>query len=171
MKKKLLLATLLLSSPFTYSSSFHLSPEVKFGPYIGAGLSGAGLQAGIANTFGLEAIYLSYSYTSADFLHIDQDNLKTYRLGVQHNLIQNRKMSIQVEAGMVEYTGNRKYFIGNQSHERNASGTSLSSSWVTYFNDSLGFRVGATLNYIDRRKTFLPYSTSATVATGLVFNF
>ncbi|WP_419833861.1 hypothetical protein [Endozoicomonas atrinae] len=110
MKKKLLLATLLLSSSFTYSSSFHLSPEVKFGPYIGAGLSGAGLQAGIADTFGLEAIYLSYSYTSADFLHIDQDKLKTYRLGVQHNLMQNRKMSIQVEAGMVEYSGNRKYF-------------------------------------------------------------
>lgn len=167
---KILIPLLLISSTSVFANTVHISPEMKIGPYHGAGISGAGLQLGLTDTFGLDAIYLSYSHTSADFYGIDKDKLTTYRLGGQYQLVNNPKMSLQLEIGFVEYEGNRTPIFGADQYLE-GTGASVSASWVIAVTDNIAFRAGADFNYIDRDNTFLPYDLSTTISTGVIFSF
>ncbi|MGF1764597.1 DUF481 domain-containing protein [Aliivibrio kagoshimensis] len=169
--KKTAIALLLFSSTPSIANTLHISPEMKFGPYVGAGISGGGLQLGVADTLGFDAIYLSYSHTSAEFLYFDKDRLKTYRLGAQYQLVNTPRMSLQLEGGWVEYEGSKKEFMGSNIRHKSGTGASASAAWVVGVTENIGFRAGADFNYIDNSNTFLSNSLSVTFSTGVVFTF
>ena len=119
----------------------------------------------------MDAIYLSYTHTYSEFL-TDKDRLKTYRVGAQYRLNNAPNVSFQFEVGAVDYEGiQRKIFNPNELSYRNATGFSSALAWVVTINDNVGFRLGVDGNYIDNKKTFLPYSFSATYSTGIVLRF
>jgi hypothetical protein len=173
---KLFIPLLLISSTSVFTNSVfantvHISPEIKIDPYESAVLSGAGLQLGLTDILGLDAVYLSYSHTSADFFNLDKDRLKTYRIGMQKQLVSRPKMSLQLEAGVGEYEGQQRRFLSSEIRTAEATSASISASWVIAVSDSIAFRTGVDFNYIDRDKTFLPYDLSAMFSTGIIFSF
>ncbi|MFM2589068.1 hypothetical protein [Vibrio sp. TBV020] len=170
MKKHLLALALL--TPFTASASgLHLSPEIKMGPYLGSGISGGGLQLGVTDVLGLDALYVSYSHTSAEIL-LDKDRLKTYRVGGQYQFLDHpMKMALQLEGGVVEYEGKRDYVFSNTTRYEEGTGASISASWVLFINDNVGFRLGTDFNYIDKSDTLLESNWSATISSGIVLHF
>ena len=93
--KKYILTVGLLTSFSSFASGLHFSPEIKMGPYTGSGISGGGAQVGLTDVWGLNAVYLSYSHTSAEFI-TDKDRLKTYRIGAQYNLPKLPMLGFQV---------------------------------------------------------------------------
>jgi len=162
---------LLISSTSVFANTIYFSPEMKIGPYVGSGISGAGMQLGLTDSFGLDAVYLSYSHTSAEFLYLDKDRLKTYRIGAQKQMVNRPKMSLQLETGLVEYEGKQNRFSNSAVKTIEGKGASISANWVVAVTDNIAFRAGTDFNYIDRNKTFLPYSLTATISTGVVFSF
>ncbi len=170
MKKHLLALTLL--APITASATgLHISPEFKIGPYFGSGISGGGLQLGATDVLGLDALYLSYSHTSAELLW-DKDRLKTYRVGGQYHFIdQPIKFGLQLEAGVVEYEGYREPIFSGDTRYAEGTGASFSAAWVVFPTDNIGFRLGGDFNYIDKKKTLLENNWSATFSTGIIFHF
>jgi len=166
---KIFIPLLLISSTSVFANTIHISPEIKIGPYEGSGISGAGMQLGLTDTLGLNAVYFSYSHTSAEFLYLDKDRLKTYRIGAQKQLVNRPKMSLQLEAGLVEYEGKKERASGISTLE--SKGVSISANWVIAVTDNIAFRAGADFNYIDRDKTFFPYDLTATISTGVVLSF
>lgn len=169
--KKTLLTLALLSPLPVLASGLHLSPEIKMGPYLGSGISGGGLQLGVTDVLGLDAMYLSYSHTSSEIL-LDKDRLKTYRLGGQYQFVEfPMKMALQLEAGLVEYQGRRDYVFSSETKYKQGNGASVGAAWVVFVNDNVGFRLGGDFNYIDKSKTLFGTHWSATLSTGVVFHF
>lgn len=169
--KQLALIALSLSSFMASATTLHVSPEFKIGPYAGSGISGAGLQLGVTDVFGLDALYVSYSHTEAEIL-LDEDKLTTYRLGGQYQLVDKpMKMALQLEAGMVQYEGHRDYIWSDQSKSAEGKGASISGAWVVFVNDNVGFRVGADINYIDQKNTLFGTNWSAMFSSGIVLHF
>lgn len=168
---KILIPLLLISSTSVFANTIHVSPEIKIGPYAGTGISGAGMQLGLTDRLGLDAVYISYSHTSAEFLGIDKDRLKTYRVGGQYQLVNKPEMSLQLEVGFVEYEGSRDPIVTNNKRYLEGQGASISASWVITMTDNIAFRAGTDLNYIDRDNTFLPYDLTATISTGIILSF
>ncbi|PMO28925.1 hypothetical protein [Vibrio breoganii] len=68
----------------------------------------------------------------------------------------------------IDYHGERNLIWRKET--RSGSGVSTSGSVVLKINNYLGVRGGLTLNYIDRKNTFLSYSTFSTVHLGVVLN-
>ncbi|WP_153914869.1 hypothetical protein [Shewanella sp. TC10] len=170
--KKIIFVLLTLYSFQTFAASVHVSPELKIGPYYDHTqvVSGAGLQLGIAGVLNTQSIYVSYGHTSASFIHIDKDRLKTYRIGIQDNFFGlPDAMALQFELGWVEYEGERNIF-GNVQH-KDGSGASIASAIVYNINDNIAVRVGLEFNIIDKSNTFLESNVSNILATGLIFTF
>lgn len=154
-----------------FASGLHISPEIKLGPYVGSGISGGGLQLGVTDVLGLDALYVSYAHTSAEFLY-DKDRLKTYRLGGQYQFVETpMKMALQLEGGIVEYEGSRDYIFSDRSRYAEGTGATVSASWVVFVNDNVGFRLGGDFHYIDQNKTLFGTHWSATLSTGVVLHF
>ncbi|MGF1696857.1 hypothetical protein L4C54_14395 [Vibrio lamellibrachiae] len=168
--KKLLITLMLLVSSSVLANNVHISPDMRIGPYTGSGISGGGIQVGLADIYGLDAIYVSYSHTSADFLTY-KDRLKTYRVGGQYQLVTVPKMALQLEVGVVEYEGSKDNIWGTHTSYTEDSGASISASWVIFINDHIGFRAGADFNYLDKDKTDFNQNISAMLSTGVVFHF
>jgi len=171
MKYPLILMALSAISNPLFATSLHFSPEIKMGPYFGAGISGAGAQVGVADKLGVDAIYLSYSHTSAEFLNYDKDRLKTYRIGTQYQLIERPKMALQLEVGVVEYNGSRRIIGSTDRRKRSGNGLSTAASWVVFINPNVGFRTGVDINYVNKSNTYLAGSLSGIFSTGVVFQF
>ncbi|KII79835.1 hypothetical protein [Vibrio renipiscarius] len=167
--KKALFTLTLMASFGSSASGLHLSPELKFGPYVGSGNLGAGLQVGITDVLGLDALYVSYSHTSAKVL-TDKDRLKTYRIGAQYHLTQAPMIGFQVEIGGVKYEGSRHYIFSPKEY-RDGSGVSAAGAWVLQVNDSLGFRAGIDINFVDKKDTYLNSDFSTTFNTGVTLRF
>ncbi|WGV99731.1 hypothetical protein QF117_17655 [Vibrio sp. YMD68] len=164
---------LLATCLFTFSAfanTLHISPDIKIGPYWGSGISGGGLQLGLADTLGFDALYLSYSHSSYEFLKTDKERLKTYRIGGQYQLVPAQKMSLQLEAGIFDYEG-RRQMLWNEPRYAEGQGVSLSASWVMFINHHLGFRAGGDFNFIDKNKTVGSNTFFATFSTGVVIQF
>lgn len=169
--KKLALIALTLSSFAASATGLHISPEIKIGPYVGSGLSGAGFQLGVNDVLGADALYLSYSHTDAELL-LNNDKFTTYRIGIQHELSGSpSKVAFQLEAGIVHYEGHRDSIWSEKSYTTKAQGATISGSWVMFINDNVGFRVGADINYIDQDKTLLGTHWSTMLSTGIVFHY
>lgn len=171
MMQKHVLASMLLMPFSAAASGLHISPELKMGPYYGSGLSGGGLQLGVTDVAGLDALYLSYSHTSAELLW-NKDRLKTYRVGGQYHFInQPVKFGLQLEAGIVEYDGRRDPIFSGETQYAEGTGASFSAAWVFFPTDNLGIRLGGDFNYIDKSKTLLESTWSATLGTGVILHF
>lgn len=161
---------LAVSSLNVAAQTIHFSPEIKTGPYVGSGLSGYGFQLGVKDIFGLESLYLSYSDTNAEFINIDQDQITTYRVGGQFQIIEYPQMSLQVEAGYATYEGERDYiFYGKRSLKQ--EGVSTSVSWAIGINRYVAFRAGIDISYLDKSSTFLSSSFVPTFSTGIILTF
>jgi len=171
MKFTLLFIFFALSSSSLWATNIHFSPEIKMGPYYSSGLSGAGFQFGVPDKFDLDAIYLSYTHTSAEFIGIDKDRLKTYRLGLQYELLTKPKVSVQFEAGLIDYEGSRKNIWNNELSYLSGKGISSAAALVIFINKNVGFRVGLDINYIDKNNTFLSYPIATTYSSGIVLQF
>lgn len=167
--KKYILTVGLLTSFSSFASGLHFSPEIKIGPYTGSGISGGGVQVGLTDVWRLDAVYLSYSHTSAEFL-TDKDRLKTYRIGAQYNLEQVPILGFQFEVGAVNYEGSRNY-IFSPTEYRDGSGVSTAAAWVLQINDTIGLRAGIDINYIDKKKTYLSSDFSTTFSSGITLRF
>ncbi|EGU39004.1 hypothetical protein [Vibrio scophthalmi] len=167
--KKTLVAFSLLASFGSFASGLHISPELKLGPYVGSGNLGGGLQVGITDVLGLDALYVSYSHTSAKIL-TDKDRLKTYRVGAQYNLPKAPMVGFQLEIGGVEYEGSRHYFFSPREY-RDGTGISTAGAWVLQVNDHLGFRAGIDINFVDKKDTYLNSNFSTTFSTGITLRF
>lgn len=161
---------LAVSSLNITAATIHFSPEFKIGPYVGAGISGYGVQLGAKDVFGLESLYLSYSDTNAEYLNIDKDRITTYRIGGQFGLIESPRMSLQVEVGYATYKGERDYIWGNKRLLKQ-EGMSTSASWVIGINKYTAFRAGIDISYLDHSSTLLGSSLVPTFSTGIILNF
>ncbi|MEZ8823501.1 hypothetical protein AB6E04_04010 [Vibrio amylolyticus] len=170
MKKITCLLATYLCAFNAFSNTLHISPDMRIGPYFGSGISGGGLQLGLADTLGLDALYLSYSHTSYEFLKTDKERLKTYRIGGQYQLVPKQKMSLQLEAGLFDYEG-RRQMLWDEPRYAEGQGVSISASWVMFINHHLGFRAGGDFNFIDRNKTLGSNTFFATFSTGVVIQF
>lgn len=170
MKSKFTFFVLLFISNVTFATNVHFSPEIKTGPYYTSGASGGGLQIGVSDKSGLDALYLSYTHTSAEFI-TDKDRLKTYRLGVQYQLVTKPKIAVQFEGGVVDYEGSRRNIFDDERRYLSGLGVSSAAALVIFINKNIGLRAGLDLNYIDTNDTFLSYPFSATYSAGLVLHF
>ncbi|MDA0149116.1 hypothetical protein [Vibrio sp. LaRot3] len=166
MKKTLLFFGLLMGSS-TALANIHISPEVRLGPYFGSGISGGGLQLGLTDILGTDALYLSHSHLSAEFI-TDKDRIKTYRLGAQYDFSTVPSLGFQVELGMLEYEGSRTIL---NTQTRSGTGISSAFAWVYNVNSNLGVRAGMDINYIDKSKSFLSSDLSATFNAGVILHF
>ncbi|CAH0525688.1 hypothetical protein [Vibrio hippocampi] len=164
-----LMAAALLSAQ-TKASTIHFSPEIKSGPYAGSGISGYGLQLGLSDLFGLESLYFSYTDTNAEFLDVDQDQITTYRLGGQIQLVESPKMSLQLEAGIATYNGEREYIFGSKRY-LDQDGFSTSVAWAIELNQHIAAKIALDLNYLNSSSTFLSSSIAPTISTGFIFRF
>ncbi|MDN3716962.1 hypothetical protein [Vibrio breoganii] len=160
-----------LSIPFlivsfsTSAKEVHFSPHITAGPLVGAGISGVGGQLGITEVFGSNTLYASFEKIDYQYL-TDDEEWKTYRVGIQHPLSKEPRIAFQFELGGIDYQGERNLIWRKET--RSGSGVSTSGSVVLKINNYLGVRGGLTLNYIDRKNTFLSYSTFSTVHLGVV---
>ncbi len=97
--KKLLLP-ILATLPFAALASeaqaqnVHLSPDVKIGIF-----NGAGVQLGIADTLGMDAVYFSYARKYYDTDRYDE-TIDSYRLGLQHMFGDRENYGLQAEIGL-----------------------------------------------------------------------
>ncbi len=164
------LLCLLLAAPATVANSFHISPALTAGPYWGSGVSGGSLQLGLADRAGFDALYLSYSQSASEFLFVDEDSLKTYRIGLQHQSSNFPDLILQLEAGLLDYKGSRNYLIGGTQYKEGI-GASFAFATVTPLTDSVAFRLGGDINILNRNTTYLSSSVSFMLATGIIFRF
>ncbi|WP_052772127.1 hypothetical protein [Vibrio mexicanus] len=127
----------------------------------------------------MEAVYANIGYSSFDELYIDE-KIKTYRLGVQFPLEKSPmfgplayspNLSLQLEAGLVEYEGTNYAWWHEKEDYRSTNGVSIAAAWVNNFSDNMAFMIGGEMNYLDRNKTHLPYNVSFMLNTGVVFQF
>lgn len=146
----------------------HLSPEIKAGPKWGTGITGAGVQLGAADVYKTNSLYLNVGQVSYDYL-IDADEWQFYRLGVEHRLVKEPKIAFQLELGLLDYQGKRRYLSGTE--EREAVGFSSAGSVVFNFNSNLGFRAGLDVNRINKSQTFLSTSSFMNLNSGVVLRF
>lgn len=164
------ITTSFLLSTQTIANTYHISPDIRLGPYAGAGISGLGVQVGVRRVLNLESVYLSYSETNAEFLYMQQDSIKAYRVGGERLLGGSPKHSIQAELGYVSYEGTREYILG-ESRTLFQNGVSSSVSWVVEYNRHLSFRAGMDIHYLDKSSTFLGVSFAPAFSTGAILKF
>lgn len=152
---------------FTSAHELHVSPHITVGPFVGPGISGYGGQVGITEVIGSNTVYGSFEQVDFKYL-TDDEEWKTYRVGVQHPLSNEPRIAFQVELGGIYYKGERTLIWKQEA--RSGSGVSTSGSVVFKVNNYFGVRGGLTLNYIDAKKTFLSSSTFMTAHLGVVLN-
>ncbi len=160
----------LLFPIFSQASTFHVSPDLRIGPFAGSGITGGGIQLGMTDSFGFDAVYISYSQNSFEFI-TTEEKLATYRVGIQHQIESMPLVGFQVELGLVEYEGTYHKILSDSSDYRSGKGPSISFAWTLGLTDHIAFRAGGDINYIDRDNTHMPYSTSAMFTTGVIFQF
>ncbi|GAM64311.1 hypothetical protein JCM19232_981 [Vibrio ishigakensis] len=150
------------------SKFLHLSPEIKAGPQYGTGITGWGMQLGLADVYQTNSLYFNGGQVNYDFL-TDTDEWKFYRLGVEHRLVKEEKISFQFELGVIDYEGERRFFTRKETRE--GVGFSSAGAVVFNFNGSLGIRFGLDVNVLDKDKTYQTSSTFINVNSGVVFRF
>ncbi|PQJ89866.1 hypothetical protein [Aliivibrio sifiae] len=162
-KSHLVLAIATLFSANTFANDFHLSPEIKIGPY-----GGFGIQAGVTDALGFDAAFISYGRTVYSSSMYDE-TIDSYRFGVQHMFGAAKIHGMQLEAGIANYDG-KKTKSGNTTKE-SALGSSIGASYVFQATDNLGLRAGVDLNYFPMSDTYIPYDLSTNFNIGMTFTF
>ncbi|WP_261874917.1 hypothetical protein [Vibrio rarus] len=159
---------IVLFMPFMVQGhDLHFSPHITVGPMYGTGISGYGGQLGITNVFGNNTLYASVEQIEYRYF-TDEERWNTYRIGIQHPLKYEPRVQFQFELGSIDYTGSRDLAWDLQS--RSGHGISSSTAVVFKFNSYFAVRGGISLNYVDHKNTFLPYSVFGNIDLGIVLN-
>ncbi|OZS44226.1 hypothetical protein [Photobacterium sanguinicancri] len=163
MKKAFLALTLsaLISAPAI--ADIHLSPEVKIGAY-----NGFGLQAGLTDTLGFDAVFVSYSRTEYKKFSYDE-KIDTYRIGAQQMFGASKVHGLQIEIGLADYDG-QKIRSGNEE-TKTSTGVSIGASYIFQATPNLGLRAGGDFNTFRSSNTFIPHDFSPNLNIGMTFTF
>lgn len=160
MMKKTLLVTSLLAVPFvTNAHSIQLSPELKIGAY-----RGAGIQVGLPNTLGFDAVFFDYGQTRYAS-NVYDETLHSYRVGLQQMFGQAAAHGFQVSIGGVQYEGSKK------EESRSATGVSIGANYVYQITDNLGVRTGLDINVFDNQQTYIPADILSNWNLGFILRF
>ena len=163
MKVKLIMVLFTLFSTSSMARTVHFSPEIKVGVY-----NGVGIQAGLADIYNMDAIYLSYGQTRYDSSRYDE-RIESYRVGVQNLIGRSKLHGFQAELGLATYKGH-KDSSSSPEHLR-ATGISFGGAYVFQATKNLGLRSGLDFNYFGFSDTFIPINLSPTVNVGINFSF
>nr|VVV04889.1 hypothetical protein AW0309160_02298 [Aliivibrio wodanis] len=162
-KSHLVLAIATLFSANTFANDFHLSPEIKIGPY-----GGFGIQAGVTDALGFDAAFISYGRTVYSSSMYDE-TIDSYRFGVQQMFGASKMHGMQLEIGLADYDG--KKTKSGETTKEGALGSSIGASYVFQATDQLGLRAGVDLNYFPMSETYIPYDLSTNFNIGITFAF
>ncbi|MGF1773905.1 hypothetical protein L4C42_16530 [Vibrio wakamikoensis] len=167
MKKLLLpiLATLPLTAIASeaQAQSIHLSPDVKIGAF-----NGAGVQLGVADALGMDAVYVSYARKYYDTDRYDE-TIDSYRLGLQHMFGDRENYGLQAEIGLANYRGEKR--INSELLNRSANGLSISAGYVYMLNPSFGLRTGFDYDVFGASNTFISMGSHFSLSFGVVGRF
>ena len=162
-KSHLVLAIATLFSANTFANDFHLSPEIKIGPY-----GGFGIQAGVTDALGFDAAFISYGRTVYSSSMYDE-TIDSYRFGIQQMFGASKMHGMQLEVGLADYDG--KKTKNGEATKESALGSSIGASYVFQATDHLGLRAGVDLNYFPMSDTYIPYELSTNFNIGMTFTF
>ena len=162
-KPHLVLAIATLFSANTFANDFHLSPEIKIGPY-----GGFGIQAGVTDALGFDAAFISYGRTVYSSSMYDE-TIDSYRFGIQQMFGASKMHGMQLEVGLADYDG--KKTKNGETTKESALGSSIGASYVFQATDHLGLRAGVDLNYFPMSDTYIPYELSTNFNIGMTFTF
>ena len=163
MKKLVLALTLSALSSTPTLADIHLSPEVKIGAY-----NGFGLQAGLTDTLGFDAVFVSYSRTEYNKFNYGE-RLDTYRIGAQHMFGASKIHGLQIELGLADYDG-KKNRSGNEETKA-SKGVSIGASYIFQVTPNIGLRAGGDLNTFRSSTTFIPHDLSPNLNIAMTFTF
>ncbi|SEG48113.1 hypothetical protein [Vibrio hangzhouensis] len=161
--KKLLLPLIASFSFTAYAQTFHVSPEVKIGAY-----NGAGIQLGVADTLGMDAVFFSYARKTYDTSRYDE-TIDSYRIGLQHMFGDRENYGLQAEIGVANYNGDKK--SGSEWAHRSATGLSISASYVYMLNPAFGLKTGFDYDVFGAENTFISLDNNFTLNFGVVARF
>ncbi|MGF1696855.1 hypothetical protein L4C54_14385 [Vibrio lamellibrachiae] len=161
--KKLLLPIMLLTPISASAMGIHISPEVKAGIMLGSGI-----QLGVTDVWGLEAVYGSYHYMSETNSVYDHSS-KAYRMGVQKMFGQNKRFGFQAEIGYAEYEGTRDSW--SETKHRTAESVSIGGAYVYQATDSIGLRAGMDINLYGIGNAYFAYGAQPSFSLGAIFHF
>lgn len=162
-KSHLVLTIVTLFSANTFANDFHLSPEIKIGPY-----GGFGIQAGVTDALGFDAAFISYGRTVYSSSMYDE-TIDSYRFGIQQMFGASKMHGMQLEVGLADYDG--KKTKSGETTKESALGSSIGASYVFQATDHLGLRAGVDLNYFPMSDTYIPYELSTNFNIGMTFTF
>ncbi|MCW8347569.1 hypothetical protein MD535_16325 [Vibrio sp. ZSDZ65] len=159
MKKALLMASLLAAPFLTHAHTIQVSPELKIGAY-----RGAGLQVGLPNTLGFDAVFFDYGHTRYSSNAYDE-TLHSYRVGLQQMFGQAATHGFQVSIGGVQYDGSKR------EESRSATGVSIGANYVYQMTDNLAVRTGLDINVFDNQQTYIPADILSNWNLGFILRF
>lgn len=160
--KKIALFALFLTSYTSNATQLHLSPEIKMGPYLGAGI-----QLGTTNTLDLDAIFVSYHRTAYQDSWYDE-KIDTFRIGGQKMLGKSKVHGFQAEMGYTKYQGSKE--TAHSASQLTADGLSLGGAYIFQATDTIALRGGVDINMFAWGRTHVPFDMSPNVNLGVVLN-
>ncbi|MCF4176376.1 hypothetical protein [Vibrio sp. McD22-P3] len=161
--KKLLLPLIATLSFTTSAQTFHVSPDLKIGIY-----NGAGIQLGVADTLGMDAVFFSYGRKTYNTNRYDE-RLDSYRLGLQHMFGHKQDHGLQAEFGLADYYGRDSR--DSESSSRSSLGLSIGASYVYMLNSSFGLKTGFDYDVFNSQDTYIPVGSNMTLNFGVIGRF
>lgn len=161
--KKLLLPLASILSFNLSAATFHVSPDVKIGLY-----NGAGIQLGITDTIGMDAVYFNFARKTYQTDRYDE-RIDSYRLGLQHMFGHRQDHGLQAEFGIADYRGEQSR--NNEINSRNAIGLSIGASYVYMLNSSFGLKSGFDYDVFNSQDTYIPIGSNVTLNFGIIGRF
>ncbi|OIQ25723.1 hypothetical protein [uncultured Vibrio sp.] len=159
---KCLLTALLFVPSSAFAIGVHISPEYKVGL-----LEGAGLQLGVTNVWGMDAVYGSY-HEMSESNSVYEHTTTAYRVGAQKMFGQNSRFGFQAEIGYAEYEGQRDFW---GQKERSKGGLSLGGAYVYQVNEMIGLRAGMDINLYGMGNTYFTLGAQPSFSFGANFHF
>ncbi|MGL6257759.1 hypothetical protein [Vibrio sp. WXL103] len=136
------------------ASGLYVSPELKIGPF-----RGAGLQLGVSQVGDFDNLFLHYSkshYTAGRY----DENIDTYRVGLQSPLGRRDDMGIQAIIGLADYDGTYR------DEHKTTMGLSIGAAFVYKLTPALSVRAGTDFDFFDSGSTHTFSDTSINFTLG-----
>ncbi|EIU7612890.1 hypothetical protein L3I75_004762 [Vibrio vulnificus] len=158
MKKNSILLAFILLPSLSYAN-LSISPELKLGPY-----KGAGIQVGLTDTLGFDAVFAELAKTRYESKIYDEE-IYSYRVGFQQMFGASKQHGFQASLGLAQYDGYLR------EEHKTANGLSIGGSYVFQANQHLFLRAGFDFNVFDTNATYIPSDTSPNFNLGFGLRF
>ncbi|HAS6348877.1 hypothetical protein LZU85_11520 [Vibrio sp. IRLE0018] len=155
-KMAIILSSLICSTAF---AGITISPDLKLGPY-----KGAGIQLGMSDVLGFDAVFAEVAKTRYESRAYDEE-IYSYRAGIQQMLGESKQQGFQASLGLAKYDGS--FF----NEHKNTHGVSISANYVFQANQHLFLRAGFEVDVFDINTTFIPADTSPNFNLGFGLRF